>query len=105
VRARVSILLIIAVPSVAHAGMPSLDLTDVAALRLRAIFVVGPRPITSEFLWFATASPRNPIREPQRYSRWFFINQAAIIFYTTEGPFRVDRGTCEVPPGALPIGK
>jgi hypothetical protein len=69
--------------------------------KLGYVFVVGPSPITSEFLWFATASPVHPIKN----QRWFFINQTAVIHYTTEGPLQVDRGTCDVPWNAVPVGK
>jgi type IV pilus assembly protein PilA len=53
-------------------------------------FAAHPSTTTSEFLWFATASPEVPHATGDRY---FFTNQAGVIFYSTT-PFEVDPETC-----------
>jgi hypothetical protein len=64
-------------------------------------FTVLPSPTTSEFLWYATASPAKPGETGERY---FFTNQAGVIFQSME-PFKVNKETCEVPKGLVPIGR
>ncbi len=54
------------------------------------VFDAQPSTTTSEFLWFATASPQLPGTTGDRY---FFTNQAGVIFYST-APFEVDPETC-----------
>jgi hypothetical protein len=53
---------------------------------------------TSEFLWWATASPK----EPKQGSRWFFMNQSGVVMESSE-PLAVDSRTCAAPKGAEPV--
>jgi hypothetical protein len=55
-----------------------------------------------EFLWMAVAHPIEPGRTGDR---WFVTNQAGVTFYSTDGPFELDRETCEIPESALPVGR
>lgn len=65
------------------------------------VFETFPSAATSEFLWFARAYPEKPGATGNRY---FFTNQAAVIFEGKE-PFEVNAKTCDVPRGLEPIGK
>ena len=55
---------------------------------------------TSEFLWWATASPEKPGETGERY---FFTNQAGVIYESTK-PFEFNKVTCEPPKDAKPVG-
>lgn len=65
------------------------------------LFEVAPSVVSPEERWFAIASPI----DPRGGERFFFENQKGAIFYTTSGPIRVDRVTCETPPGLVPLVK
>ena len=64
-------------------------------------FATEPGKKAPEFLWAATASPLEPGKTG---SRWFFTNQAGVIYYSTQGPFTI-KDDCAVPEGAKPVGK
>jgi hypothetical protein len=65
-------------------------------------FDVRPHPLTSEFLWFATANPIEPGRDGDRY---FYTNEAGIIYYTTARAFDIATIDTAVPADARPVGK
>jgi len=46
-------------------------------------FSCAPSPVTSEFLWFATANPVSPGTTGDRY---YGTNQSGVIFYSEVGP-------------------
>ncbi len=60
-----------------------------------------PSLVEPERRWFATATPLAP--GPR--ARWLFVNHEGVVFFTTAGPFAVDRASCEVPPGLAPLGR
>jgi hypothetical protein len=66
------------------------------------IFRVAASASTSEFLWFAVASPVVPLKTGDRY---FCTNQSVVIYYTTSGPFSMNTTDCEIPANAIPVGK
>jgi hypothetical protein len=66
------------------------------------LFQAAPSASTSEFLWFAIASPVEPGVTGDRY---FCTNQACVIFYTTEGSFTVNTTDCAIPANAVPVGR
>jgi hypothetical protein len=66
------------------------------------LFRVAASVSTSEFLWFATASPAEPGVTGNRY---FCTNSAGIIFCTTTGPFSLNTTDCVIPANAIPVGK
>lgn len=66
------------------------------------LFRVAPSSSTSEFLWFATATPVVPTTTGDRY---FCTNQAGLIFYTTAGAFALNTTDCQIPSNAQPVGK
>jgi hypothetical protein len=55
---------------------------------------------TSEFLWFAVANPENPGITGGRY---FFSNQAGVIFYSTTTPLPLDTNSCTLPNPQPPL--
>lgn len=55
-----------------------------------------------EFLWMLVA---HPIEPGTTGNRWFVTNQSGVVYYSTEGPFELDRVTCEIPEGATPVGR
>jgi hypothetical protein len=57
---------------------------------------------SSEFLWFATATPEVPTVTGDRY---FGTNNAGVIYYTTTGSFALNTTDCAIPANALPLGK
>jgi prepilin-type N-terminal cleavage/methylation domain-containing protein len=60
---------------------------------------------TSEFLWFGVANPALPGSTGDRY---FEINTAGVIYYTTGAKLVVDTNTCTIPNSSvtvIPIGK
>jgi hypothetical protein len=57
---------------------------------------------TSEFLWFATATPVVPGTTGDRS---FCTNHAAVIFYTTAASFSLNTTDCAIPANAQPVGK
>jgi len=60
---------------------------------------------TSEFLWFAVGNPALPGSTGDRY---FEINTAGVIYYTTGKSLAMDTSTCTIPNVAssvIPIGK
>jgi type IV pilus assembly protein PilA len=66
------------------------------------LFAAGPSVVSPETLWFGTAYPSLA----ELGERAFFVNQAGVIFYTTQGGWpRVDRATCEAPAGWLAVGR
>lgn len=54
-----------------------------------------------EHLWCAAA---DPIEHGVAGDRRFFTNQSGVVWYTTGEPFPLDRVTCQVPPGLVPVG-
>ena len=57
-----------------------------------------------EFCWWATASPEEPGKTGSRY---FFTNQAGVIYYSKK-PIKVTdkiKASCEVPEGLTPVGR
>jgi hypothetical protein len=66
------------------------------------VFQVAPSASTSEFLWFAIATPVEPGASGDRY---FCTNQAGVIFYTTEGSFAINTTDCAIPASAAPLGR
>jgi hypothetical protein len=67
------------------------------------VFQVRPSPQTPDFLWMAVANPEEPTVSGDRY---FVTNQAGIIYYTgLQGHAFELNDACEIPPGALPVGK
>lgn len=66
------------------------------------LFQVAPSRTTSEFLWFAVASPIEPGVSGDRY---FCTNQAGVIVYTTRGVFPLNTTDCAFPSGAYPVGR
>jgi hypothetical protein len=65
------------------------------------VFETSAAPETPEFLWMATARPVEPGKTGTRY---FVTNHAGVIYYGTERPFGIS-ADCEIPAGALPIGR
>ncbi|HZU95800.1 MAG TPA: prepilin-type N-terminal cleavage/methylation domain-containing protein [Planctomycetota bacterium] len=58
---------------------------------------------TSEFLWFAVA---NPMIAGITADRYFTVNQAGAIFYTSAHILTLDTNSCLLPAqGVVPIGK
>jgi type IV pilus assembly protein PilA len=58
---------------------------------------------SSEFLWFANASPILPGITGSRY---FAANQRGVIFYTSGAPLVLDTNTCLLPAkGVIAVGK
>ena len=55
-----------------------------------------------EFLWMLVA---HPIEPGVSGDRWFVTNQAGVVFYSTEGPFELDRVRCQIPEDATPVGR
>jgi hypothetical protein len=66
------------------------------------LFEVAPSASSSEFLWFAIATPVEPGVTGDRY---FCVNQTGVIFYTTEGAFTLNTSDCAQPANALPVGR
>ena len=68
------------------------------------LFDTWPSAQTSEFLWFATASPAFPADTGDRY---FCMNHEWVIYYSMEGGLqRSDIGPdCAIPSGWSPVGK
>lgn len=66
------------------------------------VFDLGRSPTRPDTLWFALGSPAVP---GSTGDRWFGVNHAGVIFYTT-GPAPVfDPNTCLIPAGMLPVGQ
>lgn len=68
------------------------------------LYDAWPSPSTPEFLWFAIA---NPATHGETGDRYFCTNHAGVIHYRLDRPFtRAEIGPgCEIPAGALPVGK
>jgi hypothetical protein len=66
------------------------------------LFQAAASVSTSEFLWFVTATPTKPTIVGDRY---FCMNHAAVIFYTTTASFSLNTTDCAIPATALPVGK
>lgn len=65
-------------------------------------FTVSYSPTTSEFLWYGTA---NPIKPGKTGARYFATNMEGVTYYSTKGPIKIDPNSCQIPPGAQPVGK
>ena len=57
---------------------------------------------TSEFIWFATASPAVPGVTGDRY---FATNHEGVTYYTASGPFVLNSVDCQMPPNVQPVGR
>ncbi len=57
---------------------------------------------TSEFLWFAVASPAEPGDSGERY---FCVNHEGVTFYRLDRPFKLNSLDCPVPADAKPVGR
>lgn len=55
-----------------------------------------------QFEWFATADPAQPGRTG---SRFFYVDHAGVIFYSTTGPIQGPVDASKLPPGVLPVGR
>ena len=64
-------------------------------------FAAGGRT-TSEFIWFATASPALPGTTGDRY---FVTNHEGVTFYTSEAPFELNNIDCTIPATVRPVGR
>jgi type IV pilus assembly protein PilA len=54
---------------------------------------------TSEFIWFAVASPVEPGHTGDRY---WAINHEGVPYYTSEQPFEMNTVDCTMPPNVQP---
>jgi hypothetical protein len=68
------------------------------------VFQVRPSATSPEWMWMAVANPEEP--GPVTGERYLVTNHAGIIYYTglQGGAFELN-DACEIPPGALPVGK
>jgi hypothetical protein len=66
------------------------------------LFETAPSVTTSEWLWFAVASPEELDVD---HSRYYCTNHAGVIFYTTVGPFALNTADCTIPASAVPVGR
>ena len=57
---------------------------------------------TSEYLWYAVASPVLPTTTGDRY---FACNHQGVTFYTSLSAFTLDSTDCTVPAGVQPVGR
>ncbi len=57
---------------------------------------------SSEFLWYATASP---VLHGQTGDRFFVTNNSGTIFYTGTGPVALDTSSCKIPATYSVAGK
>lgn len=57
---------------------------------------------TSEFIWFATATPALPGVTGDRY---FAANHEGVTFYTTSQAFSLNTLNCTIPAGVQPVGR
>ncbi len=66
------------------------------------VFEVGPSGAQPGIRWFGLGSPVVP---GETGDRWFAVNHAGVVFFTT-GPAPVfDTGTCLIPAGMQPVGR
>jgi hypothetical protein len=63
------------------------------------LFEAAPSSSTSEFLWFATATPETPGVSGDRY---YATNQSGVIFYTTSAAVPMNTGDCPADESARP---
>jgi hypothetical protein len=66
------------------------------------LFQAAASASTSEFIWFAIATPVEPGVTGDRY---FCVNQTGVLFYTTEGSFVLNTTDCVQPASAVPLGR
>lgn len=66
------------------------------------VFGAWPSSSTSEFLWFAVATPIEPGVTGRRY---FETNHAAVIFYRSTASYAINTTDCSVACNAQPIDK
>ena len=66
------------------------------------LFFATASTSTSEFLWFAMASPAVPTTTGDRY---FETNHAAVIFYTTSSALALNSTDCTIATTVQPVGK
>jgi hypothetical protein len=66
------------------------------------LFQVTYGASTSEFLWYATASPRIPGLTGDRY---FASNHEGVTYYTTTRAFSLNGSDCTIPAGVQPVGR
>lgn len=66
------------------------------------VFECKPGKESPEFLWWATATPEKPGETGNRY---FFMNQAGVIYYSDKPFASIDTKKCTVPEGAKPLGR
>lgn len=76
-----------------------LDTRVIAAAEEHHELSAVPGARTPDFLWFATANPRELSGDNDRY---YVINHHGVIFFTTDGPIEIDRERCEMPATTLP---
>jgi prepilin-type N-terminal cleavage/methylation domain-containing protein len=91
-----------------YGSMPQLSATHLVDQVLGSgtkqgyLFRAGASASSSEYLWFATATPMLPGMTGDRY---FETNHSGVIYYTTAATLALNTTDCKISSVALPTGK